>query len=134
MENSNKQKILGLIIDCKFNFKSDINELCKKASQKIGALCRLSSYLKNHQKEVIFKSIIKLQFNYFSLVRMLCSKTANNMSSNIYSYLGHCEAKAQKIKKYASPSVPTPLRPFKRKKLYFKKWNFLALKNLIKLF
>ena len=59
MENSNKQKILGLIIDCKFNFKSDINELCKKASQKIGALCRLSSYLHKSQKKVILNSIIE---------------------------------------------------------------------------
>ena len=47
MENSNEQKILGLIIDKKLNFKSRINQLRKKASQKIGALCRLSSYLNN---------------------------------------------------------------------------------------
>ena len=47
MENSNEQKILGLIIDNKLNFKSRINQLRKKASQKIGALCRLSSYLNN---------------------------------------------------------------------------------------
>ena len=131
MENSNKQKILGLIIDCKFNFKSDINELCKKASQKIGALCRLSSYLKNYQKEVIFKSIIKIQFNYFSLVRMLCSRTANNMSSNIYSYLGHCEAKAQKIKKnpLLPPSLP-PSAPSKGKNYISKNGTFLPQKTL----
>ena len=131
MENSNKQKILGLIIDCKFNFKSDINELCKKASQKIGALCRLSSYLKNHQKEVIFKSIIKIQFNYFCLVRMLCSKTANSMSSNIYSYLGHCEAKAQKIKKnpLLPPSLP-PSAPSKGKNYISKNGTFLPQKTL----
>ena len=132
MENSNKQKILGLIIDCKFNFKSDINELCKKAPQKIGVLCRLSSYLKNYQKEVIFKSIIKIQFNYFSLVRMLCSRTANNMSSTVT--WATVKPKLKKIKKirFSLRSYPPP--PLKRKKLYFKKWNFLAPKNLIKLF
>ena len=147
MENSNKQKILGLIIDCKFNFKSDINELCKKAPQKIGVLCRLSSYLKNYQKEVIFKSIIKIQFNYFSLVRMLCSRTVNNMSSNIYSYLGHCEAKAQKNKK--NPLLPPflPPSPPQKEKTIFQKMElscpkkpyktflkFLASKSLITLF
>ena len=62
MENSNEQKILGLIIANKLNFKSQINKLCNKASQKIGALCRLLSYLKNYQKKVIFKSIIFLQY------------------------------------------------------------------------
>ena len=28
-------------MDNKLNFKSEINELCQKAFQKIGALCRL---------------------------------------------------------------------------------------------
>ena len=41
MGNNNEQKILGLIIDSEFDFKSHINELFKNASQKIGALCRL---------------------------------------------------------------------------------------------
>ena len=44
-ENRNEQKILGLIIDNKLNFKSQINELCENAFQKTGTLCRLSSYL-----------------------------------------------------------------------------------------
>ena len=41
MGNNNEQKILGLIIESEFDFKSHINELFKNASQKIGALCRL---------------------------------------------------------------------------------------------
>ena len=40
MENSKEQKILGVTIDNKLNFKSHINEFCKKASQKIAALSR----------------------------------------------------------------------------------------------
>ena len=43
MENSEERKILGVLIDNKLNFKSHISELCKKASQKIAALSRLSS-------------------------------------------------------------------------------------------
>ena len=43
MENSKERKILGVLIDNKLNFKSHISELCKKASQKIAALSRLSS-------------------------------------------------------------------------------------------
>ena len=60
VENSSEQKIIGLIIANKLNFKSQINELCNKVSQKIGPLCRLLSYLKNYQKKAIFKSIIFL--------------------------------------------------------------------------
>ena len=50
MENSKEQKILGVIIENKLNFKSHIGELCKKASQKIAALSRLYSYLRNSRK------------------------------------------------------------------------------------
>ena len=51
IENKNEQKILGLIIDNKLNFKIQINELCQKAFQKTGALCRLPSYLNNSEKK-----------------------------------------------------------------------------------
>ena len=77
-----KKKILGLIIDKKLNYKSHINELCKKAFQKLGALCRLSSHLNNSQEKVIFNLIIKAQFNYCSLVWMFCSRTSNIMIMN----------------------------------------------------
>ena len=50
MENSKEQKFLGVIIDKKSNFKSLISELCKKASQKIPALSRLSRCLHNYEK------------------------------------------------------------------------------------
>ena len=81
-ENSNEQKILGLVIDNKLKFESHINESCKKASQKIRALCRLSSHLDYSQKKVIFNSIIEAKFNYCPLVWMFCSRTSNNMITN----------------------------------------------------
>ena len=84
MENSKKQKILGVIIDNKLNFKSHISELCKKASQKIAALSRLSSYLHNSEKKLIFNSIIKSQFSYCPLVWMFCSRTSNNMINKLH--------------------------------------------------
>ena len=75
MENSKEQKILGVITDNKLNFKSHISELCKKASQKVVALSRLSSYLHTSEKKLVFNSIIKSQFGYFPLVWMFCSVT-----------------------------------------------------------
>ena len=61
MENSKKQNIVGVTMNNKFNFKSEISELCKKASQKIVALSRLSSYLYKSEKKLILDSIIKSQ-------------------------------------------------------------------------
>ena len=78
IENSKEQKILGVTI-IKLNFNCHIGELCKKASQKIATLSRLSSYLHNPEKKLIFNSIIKSQFCYCPLVRMFCSRSSNNM-------------------------------------------------------
>ena len=49
IENSKEQKILCFIIDNKLNFKSNVSELRKRASQKIAALSRLSCYLHNSE-------------------------------------------------------------------------------------
>ena len=64
MESSKEQNILGVTVDNKLNFKSYINELFKKISQKIAALSRLSSYLHNSEKKLIFNSITKTQSSY----------------------------------------------------------------------
>ena len=78
------QKIIGLTINNKLNFKSHLSELCKKASQEIAALSRLSIYLHNSEKKLIFNSIIKSQFSYCPLVRMFCSRTSNNMINKLH--------------------------------------------------
>ena len=41
MKDSEEQKILGIIIDNKLTLESYVKNLCKEASQKIGALARL---------------------------------------------------------------------------------------------
>ena len=41
------------MIGNKLNFKSHINELYQKPSQKIGALCRLSKFLNNSTKKQV---------------------------------------------------------------------------------
>ena len=41
MKNNSEEKILGIVIDNKFKFKSHVKNLCKK-SQKIWALSRLT--------------------------------------------------------------------------------------------
>ena len=43
MNNSKEEKILGVTIDNKLTFSSHIRELCKKASQKIPLLSRISN-------------------------------------------------------------------------------------------
>ena len=84
MENSKEQKIVGVINDNKLHFKRHTSQLCKRASQKVAALYRLSNYLHNSEKKLIFNSIIKSQFSYCPLVWMLCSRTSNNMNNKLH--------------------------------------------------
>ena len=57
--NSNKMKILGITNGNTPIFKSHIEILCKKSTQKIGALPRLLNHLSDSQKRLISNSIIK---------------------------------------------------------------------------
>ena len=51
MKNSSEEKILGITIDNKLKFKSHVKKLCKKASQKIWALSRITNYLNDSDKK-----------------------------------------------------------------------------------
>ena len=84
IDESKDQKILGVTTDNKLHFKSHISELCEKASKKIAALSRLSSYLHNSEKKLIFNSIIISQFSYCPLILMFCSRTSNNMINKLH--------------------------------------------------
>ena len=84
MENSKEERILGILIDNKLTFRSHIIELCKKTSQKIAALSRLSNYLTKSEKKLIFDSVIKSQFSYCPLVWMFSSRTSNNMINKLH--------------------------------------------------
>ena len=83
MKNSKEQKILRVTIVNKLTFKSHIKNLCKKASQKIGALSTLSNHLNDSQKRLVLNFIVKSQFSYCSLVWMSCSRTSNNMINKV---------------------------------------------------
>ena len=82
--NSKEEKILGVIIDNRLTFSSHIRELCKKASEKISALSRISNHLNDSQKTLLFNTVVKSQFNYCPLVWMFCSRTSNSMIDRVH--------------------------------------------------
>ena len=84
MKNSKEQETLGVTIDNKLTFKSHIKNLCNKASQKIGALSRLSNHLNDSQKRLVLNSTVKSQFSYYPLVWMFCSIKSNNMINKVH--------------------------------------------------
>ena len=76
--------VLGIQIDNKLNFENHIKPLCNKASQKLGALQRISNMLDTQKKNLLFNFIIKSQFSYCPLVWMFCSRRSNSLVNNVH--------------------------------------------------
>ena len=62
MKNSKEQTILVVTIDIKLNCRNHIKKLYRLASQKVGALSRLSNSLNGSEKNLVFNSLVKSQF------------------------------------------------------------------------
>ena len=45
IKNSSSKKLLGVLIDNKLTFNEHVSKLCKKASNKLHALTRISKYM-----------------------------------------------------------------------------------------
>ena len=84
IENSLCTKLLGIKIDNKLKFDSHINEMCKKAVQKLNALARVATYMNTGQKKVIMKAFILSQFSYCPLAWMCHSRGLNNKINSIH--------------------------------------------------
>ena len=81
--NSKSQKLLGVTIDNRLTFDDHVTSICTKASQKLHALSRVSSFMTLGQRKIIMKSFILSQFGYCPLVWMFHSRKLNNRINRI---------------------------------------------------
>ncbi len=82
--NSLSQKLLGVKIDNKLKFNIYVESLCKKASQKLHGLSRVSKYMTFEQRKTIMHSFILAHFGYCPLVWMFHSRELNNKINKIH--------------------------------------------------
>ena len=68
--NNTEEKILGVYFDNKLNFNTHLTKLCKKASQKLHALARVSNLTSIRQRKIIMNAFIQSQFSYCPLIWM----------------------------------------------------------------
>ena len=74
IKSNNSQNLLGVTIDSNFTFEEHIINLCRKSSQKLHALPRISHYLSQSKKRILLKTFVTSQFNYCPLVWMCHSR------------------------------------------------------------
>ena len=82
--NSNNQNPLGITLDSNLTFESHINQLCKKAGQKLSALPRLSPYMSFPQRRLLMNALFKSQFSYYPLILMSHSRGINNKINRLH--------------------------------------------------
>ena len=68
IESTNCEKLLGVKIDSKLSFDKHIKTICKKASNKLRVLTRVTPYMAIEKKKVLMIFFSDFQFNYYPLV------------------------------------------------------------------
>ena len=70
VEESSEKRLLGMIVGKKLNFKSHISSLCKKASQKLHVLARISTFMDPGKLRLLMNSFLNVQFSHCPLIWM----------------------------------------------------------------
>ena len=84
ISNEKIVKSLGVTVDNKLSFEPHFNLVCKKVSQKLHALARVSKFISKKKLRVIIKAFIMSQFSYCPLVWMCHSRTLNNKRKKLH--------------------------------------------------
>ena len=84
IECENSVKLLGITIDTKLDFSKHVSTLCRKASQKLHALARISNFMSHDKLRLLMKAFIESQFGYCPLVWMFHSRTLNNRINRLH--------------------------------------------------
>ena len=87
IENSNCERLLGVKIDSKLNFKEHLDGIIKKASREINALSRIAPYMNIEKPRLLMNSFFASQFNYCPLVWMCNHRSVNSKINRLH---GRC--------------------------------------------
>ena len=77
-------KLLGVTIDNKLNFNEHVDNICKKANNKLHALARIAKYLSPEKLRILMKTFIESQFNYCPLTWMFHSRQLNSKINKLH--------------------------------------------------
>ena len=84
IESEDKQVLLGITVDSSLTFENYINSICKKASQKLNVLARITPYMNIQKQGTTMKSFVTSQFSYCLLIWMFQTRRPNNKINSIH--------------------------------------------------
>ena len=77
-------KLLVVKIDSKLTCVTHVNNICKKAGQKLNALSKIAPYLDFDKKRLLLNVFFLSQFNYCQLTWMCHNCTINNKINRLH--------------------------------------------------
>ena len=77
IKNSQYEKLLGVTIDTKLSFKTDIQQICGKTNAKLKALARIVPFMNLEKKKILMNEFFNAQFSYCPLTWMFHSRKFN---------------------------------------------------------
>ena len=72
LEIQNKVKLLGITIDDKLKFDTQVNNMCSRASRQLNIMYRFQKVFKETEKRVIYNTFIMSNFNCCPIVWTFC--------------------------------------------------------------
>ena len=84
IRNSSCEKLLGVLFDSKLTFQSHKDNICKKASQKLNTISRITPYMGFNKKRLAVNAFFMAQFNYCPLIWMCHNITYNNKINRLH--------------------------------------------------
>ena len=83
IEDSDEETVLGITLDTKLSFKSHAQSLCKKASQKLHALSRMSISMDSKKIKLMMNTLILSHFSYCPRIWMFHDRKIENKINKI---------------------------------------------------
>ena len=83
IKESSEEKLLGVTIDKDLSFKTHLDSLCKKASQKLHALARISKFMDTEKIVLMMNTFVMSQFSYCPLIWMFHDRRINDKVNKI---------------------------------------------------
>ena len=84
IEQSDKEKLLGITLDKNLDFKCHVENICKKAGQKLHALAQVAKFMDQEKLQTVMNAFILSQFSYCPVVWMFHDRNVNNKINKIH--------------------------------------------------
>ena len=84
MKESKEQYLLGITLGQSLSSKTHVKDLCRKASQKLHALARISCYMDTQRLKQLMRVVVLSQFSYCPLILMFYDRTLNHKINHVH--------------------------------------------------